>query len=104
MLRPPTSQDGFLLRKMVFLSRMMTQNIVDISMVYAQCVVLLRILRPYINIILHSNFYNKESPSTCRSQSSYLALTKKKLIGIKLAFFLLSVEKNAEFLSLASPT
>lgn len=63
MLRPPTSQDGCLLRKMVFLPRMITQNIADISMVYAQYVVLLRILRPYIDIILNSNFYNKESPS-----------------------------------------
>lgn len=63
MLRPPTSQNGCLLRKMVFLPRMMTQNIVDISSVYAQYVVLLRILRLYINIILHSNFYDKESPS-----------------------------------------
>lgn len=97
MLRPPTSQDGCLLRKMVFLPRMMTRNIVDISRVYAQYAVLFRILRPYINIILHSNFYNKESPSKLVVVKLVPRLTKKKLIGIKLAFFLLSVEKNAEF-------
>lgn len=83
---------------MVFLLCMMTQDIVDISILCVLYVVLLRILRPYIDIILHSNFIIKNRQvNLSLVKARCLALTKKKLIGIKLAFFLPSVEKNAEF-------